>query len=166
MTQRGHKDSQQVRTTPREFMDWLNVQFDWDAAASAENSQAVEGNGKNWWDEGDDALSQDWTLLARHGGIKVWCNPPYANVRGGIMSWVKKAIEAAESGADVYMLLPNSTDAKWFELAYNWGARITLLTPRLQFDDGGSNTLGSVLVRFRRTSAGDPGGIGLRRWKE
>jgi phage N-6-adenine-methyltransferase len=76
--------------------------FTVDAAASATNARL-----ERYWTIADDALAQSWT------GERVWCNPPYSNIR----EWVRKAWSAAFDGCElVVMLLPaNRTEQGWWQ---------------------------------------------------
>lgn len=94
------------RATTPEVFDPLNDRFRFtvDAAASAENAKLPR-----YWSVEDDGLAQAWW------GERVWCNPPYSNIR----PWVEKAW--AETGVQpfaatlVVMLLPaNRTEQKWW----------------------------------------------------
>ena len=78
--------------------------FTIDAAASAENARLPR-----YWTAEDDALSQSWD------GQRVWCNPPYSNIR----PWVEKAwrVWSNDSNVDlIVMLLPsNRTEQGWWQ---------------------------------------------------
>jgi phage N-6-adenine-methyltransferase len=81
--------------------------FTIDAAATAENARLPR-----YWTKEDDALSQSWA------GERVWCNPPYSNIR----EWVVKAWDAWEGAYDteypqlIVMLLPaNRTEQVWWQ---------------------------------------------------
>lgn len=70
-----------------------------------------------------DALKQDWGDIARKAGGGIWCNPPYSLLQ----PWVDKAVEAAENGATVVMLVHGNYDAKWFKTMYETCDKIFLL---------------------------------------
>lgn len=74
--------------------------FTIDAAASPHNAKLPK-----FWTVDDDGLAQNWT------GERVWCNPPYSNIR----PWVEKA--SAEVDAElIVMLLPaNRTEQGWWQ---------------------------------------------------
>jgi phage N-6-adenine-methyltransferase len=80
----------------------------------------------------DDGLAQSWT------GERVWCNPPYSDIR----SWVEKAWTAWASGTDlIVMLLPaNRTEQSWWqELVEPYrdsgrGLRVEFMRGRIRFD--------------------------------
>lgn len=58
-----------------------------------------------YWTIDEDGLKQSWA------GERVWCNPPYSNIR----PWVKKAW--AEPSAElIVMILPaNRTEQSWWQ---------------------------------------------------
>jgi site-specific DNA-methyltransferase (adenine-specific) len=86
-------------TTPREFFDELNKEFNFGLdAAALQNSTLVPDN---WYgpDHPDpaarDALRIDWNHNSR--GRPIWLNPPYGRV---IKDWMRKANEVASGGGD------------------------------------------------------------------
>lgn len=96
-------------------------------------------------------------LVTAWGGHRlVWCNPPYG--RNITAKWCAKAIEELERARAVQlpvmiaMLLPASTDAKWWHALLEAGASVVFLRGRLSFIDGrtgkatGGNSGGSVIV--------------------
>ena len=100
-------------TTPREFFDELNKEFNFGLdAAALQNSTLVPDN---WYgpDHPDpaarDALRIDWNHNSR--GRPIWLNPPYGRV---IKDWVRKASEVAEAGGTVVCLVPARTDTHWW----------------------------------------------------
>lgn len=82
--------------------------FTIDAAASDANAVLPR-----YWTSDDDALTRDWR------GERIWCNPPYSNIR----PWVEKAWRECglwstwREGAElVVMLLPaNRTEQGWWQ---------------------------------------------------
>lgn len=83
----------------------LNKRFGFtiDAAASVENAKLPR-----FWTVDDDALAQSWT------DERVWCNPPYSNIR----PWVEKAHHEYVIGDAelIVMLLPaNRTEQRWWQ---------------------------------------------------
>jgi phage N-6-adenine-methyltransferase len=76
--------------------------FTIDAAASHTNAKLPR-----YWTREDDALSRNWT------DERVWCNPPYSNIR----PWVEKAEREYIRGAElIVMLLPaNRTEQRWWQ---------------------------------------------------
>jgi len=77
--------------------------FTIDAAASPANARLPR-----YWTESDNALEQSWA------DERVWCNPPYSNIR----PWVVKAWDESNiSGPElVVMLVPaNRTEQAWWQ---------------------------------------------------
>lgn len=103
-------------------------EFTIDAAASATNAKLPR-----FWTVDDDALSQDWV------GERVWCNPPYSNIR----PWVEKAWDEwqDDNHADlIVMLLPNNRCEQgwWQELVEPYsrsrlGLHVEFLPGRMRF---------------------------------
>ena len=100
-------------TTPRDFFDKLNAEFDFGLdAAAMQNSTLVPDN---WYgpDHPDpaarDALRIDWNHNSR--GKPIWLNPPYGRV---IKDWMRKASEVAAGGGTVVCLVPARTDTSWW----------------------------------------------------
>jgi phage N-6-adenine-methyltransferase len=97
----GAKDEIDDRATPPEDFGPLDVRFGFtlDVAAAEHNAKCAR-----YYDKAADGLTQSWA------GERVWCNPPYSNIR----PWVEKA---ARSGAElVVMLLPaNRTEQAWWQ---------------------------------------------------
>lgn len=84
--------------------------YDLDAAASRDNRLAPD-----WWAIKDDGLSRPWWG-------RVWCNPPYSDIR----PWIEKAHAEAERSrsrpltvspcSTIAMLLPaNRTEQGWWQ---------------------------------------------------
>lgn len=107
--------------TPRDFVESLGVNFDVDLAATSENKIT-----QLYLSKETDALNVNWRYL----GKMLWCNPPYSN----ITPWVEKSIDLIKhkDNACVIMLLPASTDTKWFKLCAE-NSSIFLLPGRLKF---------------------------------
>jgi phage N-6-adenine-methyltransferase len=100
-------------TTPRDFFDKLNDEFNFGLdAAAMQNSTLVPDN---WYgpDHPDpaarDALRIDWNHNSR--GKPIWLNPPYGRV---IKDWMRKASEVAAGGGTVVCLVPARTDTHWW----------------------------------------------------
>lgn len=82
--------------------------FTIDAAAAPHNARL-----ERYWTIEDDALSQSWA------GERVWCNPPYSDIR----PWVEKAWREWRGDSPPYtgvelvvMLLPaNRTEQGWWQ---------------------------------------------------
>ena len=96
------KDAVDDRGTAPEVFAPLHAEFDFtiDAAAASHNAKCLR-----YYDSDADGLVQSWA------GERVWCNPPYSNIR----PWVEKAW--AENDAQlVVMLLPaNRTEQRWWQ---------------------------------------------------
>lgn len=98
---RGARPEVDDRATTLEVFGPLHDRFHFtlDAAASAENTKLPR-----FFDLQTDGLIQPW------GGERVWCNPPYSEIR----PWVEKAW--AETADLVVMLLPsNRTEQAWWQ---------------------------------------------------
>lgn len=131
--------------------------FDIDGAASAENRVASKWLG--------DAFSDSPDV-----GSVVWLNPPWANLH----RWCYRALEwARDRKCTVVLLLPASTDTRWFDLIWNdlYTHSIVFLSPRVPFVDPQgkgrrSPPVGSmfVLLKGRRRSSIDPT-VMLVNWK-
>lgn len=102
--------------------------FTIDAAAAPHNARLPR-----YWTEGDNALMQSWRRE------RVWCNPPYSNIR----PWVEKAWSSWDDhGADlIVMLLPaNRTEQAWWQdlieqqRRYRNDFRVEFLPGRMRFD--------------------------------
>lgn len=76
-----------------------------------------------YFTEEDDALTQTWSGT-------VWLNPPYGT---GIPRWVEKAIQSADEGATVVMLVPARTDSVWFQQLVRRAHEVRLLAGRVTF---------------------------------
>lgn len=106
VAKKGANPSVDDRRTDPELFRKLNLRFDFtvDVAASAENTQC-----KNYYDEAANGLLIDWS------GERVWCNPPYSDIR----PWVEKTWSEFEQETQpwlVVMLLPaNRTEQGWWQ---------------------------------------------------
>lgn len=115
--------------TPDDLFRALHDEFGFtlDACASAANAKC-----DRYWTRDDDALSQSWQ------GERVWCNPPYSDIR----PWVVKANAEQELGRlDLaVMLLPaNRTEQAWWQQEVEWRRhhlwlRVEFLPGRMRFD--------------------------------
>ena len=100
-------------TTPRDFFDKLNAEFDFGLDAAALQASTLVPD--NWYgpDHPDpaarDALRIDWNHNSR--GKAIWLNPPYGRV---IKDWMRKASEVASGGGTVVCLVPARTDTSWW----------------------------------------------------
>jgi len=130
----GARDDVDDRRTPLDLLDECRrlagvPTFDLDVAANAENAKAPY-----YINATDDGLVKPWRG-------RVWCNPPYSNIR----QWVDKAwAEWCEGRVEVIaMLLPaNRTEQAWWQLCvepYRTGPllRVHFLSGRRRFDRPG-----------------------------
>ncbi len=92
----------------------------------------------------DDGLSRQWIG-------RVWCNPPYSNVR----PWLEKCCVSGNAIALTFA----KTDTKWFhEIVFTRADAILFISGRLKFHDtqgtqSGSAPHPSVLIAFGETNA-------------
>lgn len=123
--------SKQDYETPPEFINAVKarlgvVDFEWDLAASEQNSKALH----SYFSEEDDSLLQDWNRLITCAWPQfgwAWLNPPF----GHIEPWAKKC---AESGIKVAFLVPAGVGANWFRDWVDGKALVLLLNGRISFD--------------------------------
>lgn len=127
--------------TPIKVFAWLDriYRFNYDTACTTENALA-----RPVWRGSDnrDALSSEWI------GV-LFCNPPYSQIG----PWVDKAIQSAESGATVVMLIPSPNGESYHAKALRHAKRLILINGRLSFinSDGkpvSGNNRGSCLYVF------------------
>ena len=122
--------------TPRKLVSFLDDAwgpFVLDVAASAANAVC-----KDYFSLETNGLVQDWHT---DGNGTIWCNPPWGEAR----AWVEKAImENRRHRTRIVMLLPASTDTKWFwELSAM--AYILLMYGRVRFDLPGEEQDGNPM---------------------
>lgn len=100
---RGPRPEIDDRATSPELFAALNARFVFtlDVAASARNTKCPR-----YFTRGDDGLSQSWA------DARVWCNPPYSDVR----PWLEKAWMEVDRATLIVMLLPaNRTEQGWWQ---------------------------------------------------
>lgn len=107
---------------PQDFFDRVAARFgpfDLDVCASPKNAKAPR-----FYTKGEDGLRQEWVG-------RCWMNPPYGREIG---HWMRKAYEAAQSGATVVCLVPARTDTAWW---HDYAARgcVEFIRGRLKFGD-------------------------------
>ncbi len=140
-------------STPQDFYDALNLefQFDWDAAATSLNAKC---GGYDYF--GPDHAVSDYrnALTAKWHGCVYWLNPPYSKCR----EFIAKAAAERLRGATTVCLVPARTDTRWWHdyvwwTAFNdWrpGVEVRFIKGRLKF---GGATAGapfpSVVIVFR-----------------
>jgi phage N-6-adenine-methyltransferase len=109
-SKRGARDDVDDRGTDQAFFDATSERFGGftlDVAAAPHNAKCDD-----YLTREDDGLSKDW--LTQSGAGRVWCNPPYSNIR----AWVEKAHEQwTEGHAElIVMLLPaNRVEQRWWQ---------------------------------------------------
>jgi len=82
-------------------------------------------------------------LLASWEGERVFCNPPYSQVRG----WIEKCHTESVSCGCVVALVPARTDTGWFHDYCLCASEVRFIRGRLRFDDGpGSAPFPSMIV--------------------
>jgi phage N-6-adenine-methyltransferase len=112
--------------TPQTLFDALNDEFHFtlDAASTDDNAKCA----RHYTPE-HSGLEADWS------GETVFCNPPYGRE---LPHWVEKcAYEALKPGTTVVMLVPSSTDTRWFHRWIYRRAQIRFLKGRLRFETQG-----------------------------
>lgn len=100
-----------------------------DAAADASNTLC-----RRWFGPGSDTPD---ALIAEWRSKRIFCNPPYANTRGGIRAWLDRGHAGIQSGVAelvVFLLPANTTGTHWFRL-YAPQSRVIFLSPRVAFED-------------------------------
>jgi phage N-6-adenine-methyltransferase len=143
----GERDGSE---TPQWLFDRLDLEveeitgnrFQLDAAASDWNHKCA-----NYFDEEADSLRQDWSAYKT-----IWCNPPFSKDLTG--RFVAKAIEAAEKGSNVVLLLPHWPGYDWFQEVKRRGQMRDVIGPvNFKHHDGGQvilnngkNSVGLVLA--------------------
>jgi phage N-6-adenine-methyltransferase len=107
--------------TPQALFDELDVEFgfQFDLAADETNAKC-----DRFYTIEDDALNQPWEGVC-------WLNPPFGR---GIELWLSRAVEAAQAGATVVVLVPARTDTIWWHDLVIPHAEIRFLRGRLQFE--------------------------------
>lgn len=156
------KELKDMWRTPPEFFARVARRygpFDLDAAATIDNRLCAAWFGP-YSPLGEDALTTSWAIVD-DVVTRAWCNPPNSlNAE-----FVAKAAEEAQAGrAQTTLLLPSTTDVRWWH-RYIWqetgpraGVLVEFLSPRVRFlrPDGlpsGQPNFGSVLVTFMANDA-------------
>jgi phage N-6-adenine-methyltransferase len=112
--------------------------FNLDPCATAENAKC-----ERYFTARDDGLAQTWTG-------RVFMNPPYGRLGGGIEAWMRKAWEASQTTAAlVVCLVPARTDTAWWHDYARLG-EVKFLRGRLRFGGGDAGApFPSAVVVFR-----------------
>ena len=87
-------------------------------------------------------LHADFNGLDLEWRNKTYVNPPYSNP----MPWVEKAIEEAQKGKTIVMLLKHDSSTKWYRKLHENGSHFFMLQGRMKFWTGSSAPFPSVLV--------------------
>jgi phage N-6-adenine-methyltransferase len=125
---RGALDKVDDRRTPRSLFDPPNEEFGFTLDVAASHANALCST---YYTVENDALTQPWFG-------RVWCNPPYSNLR----PWIEKAWQEwckSDDVAAIVMLLPaNRTEQGWWQdlIEPDRGKRLAtrFLRGRLRFD--------------------------------
>lgn len=126
--------------TPKKLFDELDAEFGFtlDVCANAVNHKV-----DRYFDVEMDGLAQVWD------GV-VWMNPPYGRT---IKLWMKKAVEAWQSGATVVCLVPARTDTAWWHDYAVQATEIRFIRGRVKFEKPGLKSdaapFPSAIVVFR-----------------
>lgn len=127
--------------TPHDLFTALDDRFDFymDVAASKENKKCPV-----YYDELSDGLIQPWAG-------RVWCNPPYSNVK----VWLHKALhELTEKNCELVVFLLNvDTSTTYFhDIILSSAKEVHLMRGRLNFEgphvSDGCNPKASMIVVF------------------
>lgn len=104
----------QLAGTPRRVFEQLHSEYHFtvDAAALPFNAKL-----DRYWSPDDDGLSRDWVPE------RVWCNPPYDDIK----PWA----ESAKMALFAALLLPARTDRRWFQGS---GAETHFFVGRMAFE--------------------------------
>ncbi|MGJ0510233.1 MAG: DNA N-6-adenine-methyltransferase [Methylocystis sp.] len=102
--QQETRDEVDDRAILPEYFEPLHAEFGFTIDAAASESNAVL---PTFWTREDDALGQRWV------SHRVWCNPPYSDLR----PWVRKAWSEMNRGcALIVMLVPaNRCEQGWWQ---------------------------------------------------
>jgi len=103
--------------TPQGLYDQLNKEFNF-------NCDPCPLGGVEYMN----GLEMEW-------GTSTFCNPPYGKE---ISRWTSKAVEEANKGKTIVLLIPSRTDTKWFQNDIMKAKEIRFIKGRLKF--GGSKT--------------------------
>lgn len=112
---------------PDELFQELDNEFHFTLDACA---QPFSAKCKKFFTPKDDGLAQNWK------GHTVWCFPPSGVCQ--LRDWVRKAAhEAKKANTTVVMLLPVSTDARWFHehILHANGVTLRFLPARVHYEN-------------------------------
>lgn len=106
------------------FEDFIGREIVLDAASSAANAVSTD-----FITEDDNALETNWLEhYTAHDGL-VWLNPPFSNIK----PFVERAIQMSDLGANVCVLVTNSTCSHWFHQAFDRAESIFMPRGRIAF---------------------------------
>ena len=124
--------------TPASLLDVIHPvygKFCFDLAASSSNTQS-----NNYFIISDNSLEQPWSQVYLQYTNELtpwmWLNPPYNN----LTAWYEKCYVSASEGARILMLVPASTETRYFhKFALQFATKIIFIQGRLTFV-GATNT--------------------------
>ena len=94
-----------------------------------------------------DGLTIDWKKSN-------YVNPPYGT---GLINWIKKGYEESQKGKTVVMLLPSSTDTKYWHKYVMKAKEIWFIKGRLKFDDQDKPaSFPSIIAIFKKGVSASP----------
>ena len=120
----GFSSAVQTWSTPQDFYDRLNKEFNFtlDPCASDQDAKCAK-----YYTVEDDGLKQNWQ------GETVFMNPPYGR---DIKTWIKKAFtEAKKPNTVVVCLVPSRTDTRYWHDYCMRATEVRLIKGRLKFGD-------------------------------
>ena len=125
--------------TPQHIFDQLDAEFHFtlDPCADERNHKCDK-----YFTEADNGLDRDWS------GERVFCNPPYSDVK----AWAKKCFDECYCGKCelAVMLVPARVDTQWFHQYIYHKSEIRFLEGRLKFGGHSVNApFPSMIVIFR-----------------
>jgi phage N-6-adenine-methyltransferase len=112
--------------TPENFLravrnHWGIERFASDLATTEENNTGA----LHVFTPEQDALTQDWTRLTGD----LWLNPPYSRIE----PWARKCAESTGPQRRIFLLVPASVGANWYQRYVHNVARVYFLSGRLTF---------------------------------
>lgn len=84
---------------------------------------------------GEDGLAQEWGPVANIDG-SIFVNPPYSRP----MPWARRAVEAGQSGATVFVLVKNDPSTRWSVLLREHSNAWCHFDRRVSFEGGAHKT--------------------------
>lgn len=120
-------------TTPLELFKKLNRRFLFDLDAAADNWNHLLDE---WYTKEDSGLDHSWE------GRRVFCNPPYSQIK----LWAAKFIEESKHARCIVALVPARTDTKWFQSILASADKVIFIKGRLRFSGAGSAPFPSALA--------------------